>query len=109
MLVPPPAPSYTFAPDVGPLTLGQQATLDACLAALTRRVAGVVVTPATTTATHHVVELVTPAGTLSAGARGAAPDPRPRALAPGARAGLVCRPARRWERADNRMHRFQEG
>ena len=66
MIVPPPAPSYTFAPDVGPLTVGQQATLDACLAALTGRVAGVVVTSAFTTSTHHVVELVTPAGTLIA-------------------------------------------
>jgi hypothetical protein len=66
VIVPPPAPSYTLAPDIGPLTLGQQATLDACLAALTGRVAGVVVTSAFTPATHHVVELVTPAGTLIA-------------------------------------------
>jgi hypothetical protein len=66
VLVPPPAPSYTLAPDIGRLTLGQQATLDACLGALTGRVGGVVVTSAFTTATHHVVELVTPAGTLIA-------------------------------------------
>jgi hypothetical protein len=66
VIVPPPAPSYTLAPDVGPLTTGQQATLDACLAALTGRVAGVVVASARTTATHHVVELVTPAGTMIA-------------------------------------------
>jgi hypothetical protein len=66
VIVPPPAPSYTLAPDVGPLTTGQQATLDACLGALTGRVAGVVVASARTTATHHVVELVTPAGTMIA-------------------------------------------
>ena len=65
VIVPPPAPSYTLAPDVGPLTLGQQA-LDACLGALTGRVGGVVVTSAFTTGTHHVLELVTPAGTLIA-------------------------------------------
>jgi hypothetical protein len=40
VIVPPPAPSYTLAPGVGPLTLGQQSTLDACLMALTGRVAG---------------------------------------------------------------------
>ena len=84
MLVPPPAPSYTLAPDVGPLTRGQQATLDACLSALTGRVAGVVVTSASTTATHHVVELMTPAGTLIALERAAPPGPAPAWWAAGA-------------------------
>jgi hypothetical protein len=76
VLVPPPAPSYTLAPDIGPLTPGQEATLDACLAALTGRVGGVVVTSAVTTATHHVVELVTPAGTLIALERAEPADAR---------------------------------
>jgi O-acetyl-ADP-ribose deacetylase (regulator of RNase III) len=66
VIVPSPAPSYTLAPEIGPLTAGQQATLDACRGALTGRVGGVVVTSAFTTATHHVVELVTPSGTLIA-------------------------------------------
>jgi hypothetical protein len=75
VIVPPPAPSYTLAPDVEPLSPGQQATLNACLGALTGRVAGVVVTSAITTATHHVVELMTPAGNLIAMERAAPPEP----------------------------------
>ena len=66
VIVPPPAPSYTLAPGVGPLTLGQQSTLDACLVALTGRVGGVFVTSACTTGTHHAIELATPVGTLLA-------------------------------------------
>ena len=62
VIVPPPTPSYTLAPGVGPLTLGQQSTLDACLVALTGRVGGVFVTSARTTATHHAIELATAAG-----------------------------------------------
>ncbi|MGD9573365.1 MAG: hypothetical protein AB7V62_15910 [Thermoleophilia bacterium] len=64
MLVPAPLPAYTLAPGVGPLDAGQQVALDGCLAALTGRVTGVVVTAAGTTITHHVIELMTPAGTL---------------------------------------------
>jgi hypothetical protein len=64
VLVPPPAPSYTLAPGVDPLTAGQQSALDACLSALTGRIGGAVVTAATTTTTHHVLELMTPCGTL---------------------------------------------
>jgi hypothetical protein len=60
---------------VGPLSRGQQSTLEACLADLTGRVGGVVVTSAVTTATHHVVELMTPAGTLIAMERAAPPEP----------------------------------
>jgi hypothetical protein len=66
LLVPPPLPAYTLAPGLAPLEPGQQAALEACLAALTGRVAGVVVTAAGTTLTHHVIELVTSAGTLLA-------------------------------------------
>jgi hypothetical protein len=47
-----------------PLRPGQQEALDACLAALTGRLGGVVVTAAGTTLSHHVIELMTPAGTL---------------------------------------------
>ena len=64
MLIPPPPPSYTLAPDMEPLRPGQQEALDACLAALTGRLGGVVVTAAGTTLSHHVIELMTPAGTL---------------------------------------------
>lgn len=64
MLVPAPLPSYTLAPGVGPLDTGQQAALEACLGALTGRLTGVVVTAAGSTLSHHVIELMTPAGTL---------------------------------------------
>lgn len=64
LIVPPPAPAYTLAPDLGPLDPDQQVVLDACLSALTGRVNGVLVTAAGTSATHHVIELLTPAGTL---------------------------------------------
>jgi hypothetical protein len=47
-----------------PLRPGQQEALDACLSALTGRLAGVVVTAAGTTLSHHVIELMTPAGAL---------------------------------------------
>jgi hypothetical protein len=64
LLVPPPHPSYTLAPGLPPLGPGQQAALQACLAALTGRVGGVLVTAAGTNATHHVIELMTASGTL---------------------------------------------
>lgn len=64
MLVPAPLPAYTLAPGVGPLDDGQTEALNACLAALTGRVTGVVVTAAGTTLSHHVIELMTPAGAL---------------------------------------------
>jgi hypothetical protein len=64
LLVPPPLPAYTLAPGVGPLDGLQQAALEACLVALTGRLGGVVVTAAGTNRTHHVIELVTSAGTL---------------------------------------------
>lgn len=64
MIVPPPTPTYTLAPDVGPLLPGQQAALDACLTALVGRVNGVLVVSAGTSESHHVIELLTPAGTL---------------------------------------------
>ena len=64
MLVPAPPPAYTLAPGVGPLEPGQQIALEACLTALTGRIAGVVVTAAGTTSSHHVIELLTPAGAL---------------------------------------------
>ena len=64
MIVPPPPPAYTLSPDVAPLTAGQQAALEACLAGFTGRLSGVVVTAAATTLSHHVIELATPAGSL---------------------------------------------
>ncbi|WP_217912791.1 hypothetical protein [Miltoncostaea marina] len=64
MLVPPPPPTYTLAPDVRPLGPGEQAALENTLRALTGRVTGVIVTAAGTTLSHHVLELSTPAGSL---------------------------------------------
>lgn len=64
MIVPPPPPTYTLDPTVPELKDGQRAALDSCLSALTGRLAGVIVTAARTTRTHHVIELATPAGTL---------------------------------------------
>lgn len=66
MIVPPPPPTYCLAPHLPRLDPGQQAALDACLGALTGRVASVVVVAATTTGAHHVLELATAAGTLLA-------------------------------------------
>ena len=39
MLIPPPLPTYTLAPDLAALRPGQQAALETCLAALTGRLA----------------------------------------------------------------------
>lgn len=64
MLVPAPPPAYTLAPGVGPLDDGQQQALDGCLVALTGRLTAVVVTAAGTTLSHHVIELMTSAGSL---------------------------------------------
>jgi hypothetical protein len=49
---------------MAPLPAGQQAALDGCLTALTGRLSGVLVTAARTTASHHLIELHTPAGRL---------------------------------------------
>jgi hypothetical protein len=49
---------------VDPLEPGQQAALDACLSAITGQLNGVLVTAAETTGSHHVIELLTPVGTL---------------------------------------------
>ena len=64
MLVPPPLPSYTLSPDLAPLRNGQQRALEAALGGLMGRVHGVVVTAVGTTLSHHVIELMTSAGTL---------------------------------------------
>ena len=64
MLVPPPLPSYTHSTDHAPLRNGQQRALEAALGGLMGRVHGVVVTAVGTTLSHHVIELMTSAGTL---------------------------------------------
>jgi hypothetical protein len=64
VLVPPPLPSYTLSPDLEPLRNGQQRALEAALGGLMGRVHGVVVTAVGTTLSHHVIELMTSAGTL---------------------------------------------
>ena len=74
MLVPSPLPTYTLAPGLKPLSGGQQAALESCLSALTGRLSGVLVTSASTTASHHLIELITPAGTLLAMER-VSPEP----------------------------------
>ncbi len=80
MLVPAPLPTYTLSPDIAPLSCGQLSALEACLTALTGRLSGVVVESAVTTPSHHVLELITPAGRLLAMERVAAP-PRDEAAA----------------------------
>ena len=64
MLIPPPLPTYTLAPDIDDLGAGQQHALEAALGGLIGRVHGVVVTAVGTTLSHHVIELMTSAGTL---------------------------------------------
>lgn len=66
MLIPAPLPTYTLAPGLETLTGAQQAALEGCLSALTGRLSSVLVTSACTTDSHHVIELITPAGTLLA-------------------------------------------
>lgn len=66
MLIPAPLPTYTLAPGLAALTGAQQAALEACLAALTGRLSAVLVTSVCTTDSHHLIELITPAGTLLA-------------------------------------------
>jgi len=66
VLVPVPPPTYTLAPGLRPLTPGQQAALDACLASLTGRLSGVLVVSAATSSSHHLIELITPGGTMLA-------------------------------------------
>lgn len=64
MIVPPPLPTYSLAPGMAPLTAAQQRALETSLGHLTGRLSGVVVTSAGTTLSHHVIELMTPAGLL---------------------------------------------
>jgi hypothetical protein len=64
VLIPPPLPTYTLAPGLPALGAGQQHALEAALGGLTGRVHGVVVTAVGTTLSHHVIELMTSAGTL---------------------------------------------
>ena len=62
MLVPPPLPAYTHAPDVEDLTPAQRRALECCLRSLSGRVPGVMVTSARRTTTHEVLELETALG-----------------------------------------------
>jgi hypothetical protein len=64
VLIPPPLPTYTLAPGIPDLGPGQQHALEAALGGLMGRFHGVVVTAVGTTLSHHVIELVTSAGTL---------------------------------------------
>ena len=66
MLVPAPLPTYTLSPDIAPLSGGQLAALEACLTALTGRLSGVVVESAAPPSSHHLLELIPPAGRLLA-------------------------------------------
>ncbi len=64
VLIPPPLPTYTLAPGLPDLGAGQQSALEAALGGLIGRFQGVVVTAVGTTLSHHVIELMTSAGTL---------------------------------------------
>lgn len=75
VLVPIPLPTYTLAPDLEALDGGQQRALEAALGGLSGRLHGVVVTAAGTTLSHHVIELMTSAGTLLVLERVADRDP----------------------------------
>lgn len=66
MLIPPPRPPYTMAPDLPPPTPGQERALRRALAALSGRVPGVVVTGIRSTDTVHLMELATASGTMLA-------------------------------------------
>lgn len=65
MLIPPPSPSYTLDPDIGPLTADQERALTRCLDSLVGRVGGVVVTSLRSRAGVQVVELSTPSGPMT--------------------------------------------
>ena len=65
MLIPPPVPSYTLDPDIGPLDAEQERALQRCLDSLVGEVGGVLVTALRTRAGAHVIEVVTPVGPMT--------------------------------------------
>lgn len=66
MLIPPPHPPYTLAPDLPQPTPGQERALLRALVALSGLVPGVVVTGIRSTDTVHLMELDTASGTMLA-------------------------------------------
>jgi hypothetical protein len=66
VLIPPPLPAYTLAPDLPAPTPEQERALGRALAALAGRVPGVVVTDMLSTGSIHMMELATTHGTVLA-------------------------------------------
>ena len=64
MIVPPPQPVYTLAPDMDEIEGDQRALLDRCLSSLTGLADGLIVTRIGRTHDHHVVEIETAHGPL---------------------------------------------
>lgn len=64
MIVPPPPPVYTLAPDMDEIDGHERALLDRCLASLTGLADGLLVTRIGRTQDHHVVEVETTHGPL---------------------------------------------
>ena len=77
MIIPPPGPVYTLAPDLENIGEAERAVLDRCLAVLAGRAQGLLVTGIQTTPDHFVVDVETEAGPvliLERRARIAPPD-----------------------------------
>ncbi|MGI9539414.1 MAG: hypothetical protein ACR2N6_04620 [Miltoncostaeaceae bacterium] len=64
MIVPPPQPVYTLAPDMDEIDAHERALLDRCLSSLTGLADGLLVTRIGRTQDHHVVEVETTHGPL---------------------------------------------
>jgi len=66
VLIPPPPPAYTLAPDLPAPTPEQERALRRALAGLAGRVPGVLVTDMLSTGSIHMMELATTQGTVLA-------------------------------------------
>lgn len=64
MIVPPPRPAYTLAPGIESLSEDHERLLGGVLTYLTGRLGGLVVSRATHTETHVVLELETAVGSI---------------------------------------------
>ncbi len=64
MIVPPPRPAYTLAPGIESLSDDHERLLGGVLTYLTGRLGGLVVSRATHTETHVVLELETAVGSI---------------------------------------------
>ena len=64
MLIPPPAPSFTLSPALGALPGEELASIERCVASLSGKLAGVIVTDVHTRGRHRVVVLETSLGPM---------------------------------------------